>query len=104
MLFRTVSLSAALVVAASLPALAQNPRIDQRQYNQDQRIERGYQRGDITPREARRLELEQRRIDRMQRRAMADGRMTRRERREIEVAQNRLNRMIRHERRDAQYR
>ena len=103
-MLRATSLAAALLFTAALPALAQNRQIDERQYRQDQRVERGFYRGDLTRREVQRIEQEQRRIDRMQRQAMADGRMSRRERQNIQVAQNRLNAMIRHERHDRQYR
>ncbi len=99
-MFRAASLAAVLVLTASLPALAQNREIDQRQYRQQNRVERGIHRGELNPREARAIRAEQLRIDRMQRRAMMDGRMTRREQREIEQAQDRLSYMIRHARND----
>ncbi|MCL4723587.1 MAG: hypothetical protein KJZ90_04885 [Rhodocyclaceae bacterium] len=58
------TLSAALLFSAlSLPALAQvasTPRIDQRQANQQQRIEQGVQSGALTQQEAARLQHGQR--------------------------------------------
>ena len=52
------------------------PRIDARQDNQAARIEQGKATGELTPREAVRLQRGQNRVQGMENRAMADGRMT----------------------------
>jgi hypothetical protein len=95
-------LAIAVLSAASLPAFAldSTPRIDQRQANQEQRIEQGIRSGQISRREAQRLREGQRQIRRMERQALADGRITPREAARIEQAQDAQGRLIREERRD----
>jgi hypothetical protein len=96
----------AVLSAASLPAFALNstPRIDQRQANQEQRIEQGLRSGQLTRDEVQRLHEGQREIRRMERRAMADGRITPREAARIEHAQDEEGRRIAQERHDRQAR
>jgi len=84
-------LAAALVALIALPTLvsAQTaPRIDQRQANQEQRIDQGVSSGQLNKREARRLEKGQTGVNRMENRAKADGAVTNQERRRITKAQN----------------
>ena len=89
-------LTVAVLSALCLPALAQNttPRIDQRQDNQERRIEQGVRSGELTPRETARLERGQARIRKMERHALADGRISRRERAAIDRAQDQQNQLI----------
>lgn len=63
--------AAALVIAASAPAVAQTYRSDVREHRQERRIERGIRHGTLTPHEARRLERQQARIHRLERRSRA---------------------------------
>src|SRR5687767_5773022 len=99
---KTIKIAAiAAFAVCSLPALAQYsteqysaPRIDQRQANQRERIERGLRNGQLTQREAARLFEHERRIRRMERMAMADGRMSHWERQRIEQEQDLLSRRI----------
>lgn len=78
--------------------------IRSRVYEEQQRIDRGYERGSLTRREARRLQRELgeilERIDRMKR----DGRLDRWERERIHRDLNRLSRQITVEKRDSQRR
>ncbi len=62
----------------SLPAQAQinDNRIQQREQNEQQRIQQGIQSGSITPGEAQRLEAEQNRIQRTEDRMKADGKLS----------------------------
>ena len=83
------------ILSAPATDAAVNTRIDQRQYNQEQRIRQGLSSGRLTRDEYRVLAREQRQIARMESRAMADGRLTNRERTEIERAQDQANRNIR---------
>jgi len=95
--------TAALAALLSAPAFAQvqtTPRIEERQANQQQRIEQGLRSGRITPQEARVLQNEQRRIQVAERRAAADGRISRSERQRIEQMQDQADAHIRHELRD----
>jgi hypothetical protein len=77
-------------------------RIDQRQANQQQRIDRGVKSGALTRKEAARLQEGQQRIDRMEKKAMADGKITLSERRRIERAQDAQSRKIYREKHDKQ--
>ena len=99
-------LGIAALSALSLPvfALDSTPRIDQRQANQEQRIELGVRTGLLSRREAERLREGQRQIRRMERQALADGRITPREAARIEQAQDEQGRLIQQERRDHQAR
>lgn len=94
----------ALAVSVPLLASAQTatPGIDQRQINQERRIEQGERSGQLTPNEAARLERGQTHVDRMEDRAKADGTVTRQERNRIHQAQDVQSRRIYREKHDAQ--
>ncbi len=62
--------------------------INQRQENQNKRIEQGEKSGELTHREAKKLEREQAKVNRMESRAEADGKVTKGEAKRIENAQN----------------
>lgn len=96
---------AALIAAVAVPAFAQTatPGIDQRQANQEARIQQGIKSGELTQREAARLEKGQDRIQRMENRAKADGKVTAKERERIEHAQNQESRHIAREKHDRQH-
>ena len=88
---RTTILASAVIAAIALPVFAQvasTPRIDERQAEQQRRIEEGIRSGQINRKEAAHLRRQQARIQRMENQAMADGRMSRAERVRIEHAQN----------------
>ena len=94
----------AVLTALSVPALAQTstPRIDQRQTNQERRIDQGVKSGQLNQKEAARLDKGQARIQKMENKAMADGKMTKKERARIEKAQDRQSQRISRERHDKQ--
>ena len=97
--------TAAVFAALALPAFAQTtstPRIDQRQENQQRRIDEGVKSGQLTKKEAARLQKEQARIQKMENKAAADGKVTAKERRQIERAQDRASKNIERERHDKQ--
>jgi hypothetical protein len=101
--FVTAFATAALAVSA----FAQNDvrstrRIDQRQANQERRIQQGEKSGALTQKEAARLEKGQARVQRMEDKAVADGRVTPRERARIEKAQDRQSKKIYREKHDKQ--
>jgi len=75
---RTSSLLIAVLAAFALPVLAQTstPNIDQRQVNQQKRIDQGIKSGELTGKEAARLEKGQQRIQKMEAKAKADGKVT----------------------------
>lgn len=68
--------------------------IERRDAYLDNRIDRGVATGQITSREASRLESQQSQIERMEARARADGRLSGHERARIDHAQDRLGRDI----------
>jgi len=83
-------------------AQAETPVIDQRQINQEHRIDQGIANGQLNRREARRLDRQQDRIDRMENRANSDDVVTGKERARIGAAQNRASRHIAREKHDRQ--
>jgi hypothetical protein len=88
---------AALVAAAVLPVAAQTsstPRVDQRQANQEARIQQGVQSGQLTPGEAAKLEKGQAKVQVLENKAVADGKVTAKERAKPEKAQNRQSKKI----------
>lgn len=109
MKIQTLLISA--LFAASGAAFAQTPapkdplatpRIDQRQANQEKRIEQGVASGQLTPREAARLEKGEQRIENAEARAKADGQVTQQERTHLKHMENKESRAIRHEKHDRQ--
>jgi opacity protein-like surface antigen len=83
-------------------AEAETPVIDQRQMNQEQRIDQGIASGQLNEREANRLNRKQEHINKMEGRAKSDGVVTKRERARIGATQNRASRHIAREKHDRQ--
>lgn len=103
---KTKLLIAVIATAITFPALAQavTPGIDQRQMNQEQRIDQGIASGQLNQREANRLERGQARVDAMENRAKADGVVTARERTRIQHAQSVESKRIYRQKHDRQVR
>ena len=100
-------LVAATLAVASIGALAQatvpaTPRVDQREANQQRRIDQGVASGALTARETNRLDKQQARVAGAESKAKADGFVTARERRHLHRQQDRAGRNIRHQKHDAQ--
>lgn len=102
---KTVKALAAIVVVLPTLAFAQanTPGIDQRQSNQERRIDQGVASGSLTQREANRLERGQQRVDNMENRAKADGVVTRQERARMQHAQNVQSDRIARQKHDRQH-
>ena len=100
------TLIAALIAALPGIALAQDtkstPRIDQRQENQEKRIDQGAKSGQLTDKETKRLEKGQARVQKMEDKAVADGKVTKKERKKIEHTQDQQSKKIHRERHDNQ--
>ncbi|MDP3539259.1 MAG: hypothetical protein Q8S26_11225 [Azonexus sp.] len=98
---------AVVAIALSLPVLAfaqaNTPRVDQRQANQEQRIDQGVASGRLTQREANRLEHGQQRVDNMENRAKSDGVVTRHERSRLHQVQDTQSRHIYNQKHDRQH-
>jgi hypothetical protein len=101
----------ALVFAVPLAAFAQTapapststPRVDQRQVNQDQRIQQGVQSGSLTQKEAGKLEKGQDHVQKVEDKAKADGKVTKKEREHMQQAQNNQSKKIAHQKHDNQH-
>ena len=91
-----------LLMTGMAYAEAETPVIDQRQTNQEQRIDQGIASGQLNKREANRLNKQQEHINKMEDRAKSDGVMTKMERARISAAQDRASRHIVREKHDRQ--
>jgi hypothetical protein len=92
-----------LTVLLVTPAFAQTAAGEvQRNVNQQQRIESGLKSGQLTTREAARLEREEAHINQVQARALKDGTLSDAEKRRIDRLQNKASRDIHAEKHDAQ--
>ena len=95
-----------LALAVPFAAFAQSnvtPGIDQRQVNQEQRIQQGVQSGSLTGREAARLERGQDRLQAKENKAKADGVVTGKERAQLQHAENRQSERIYDQKHDRQH-
>ena len=90
------------LVLAQSTGTTSTPRIDQRQAEQQKRIDQGAKSGGLNKKEAARLKKGQQRIQKMENRAMADGKMTEKERKKIERAQDQESKKIYREKHDKQ--
>lgn len=91
--------------AASLVfAQAETPGIDQRQANQERRIDQGIASGRLSEREASRLNNQEEHINNLEEKAKSDGVVTKKERARIRHAQDRTSRHIARQKHDRQQR
>ncbi|CAG0950482.1 hypothetical protein RHDC4_00045 [Rhodocyclaceae bacterium] len=95
---------AAALAAVAVPVLAQTatPRLDQRQANQEARIQQGVQSGALTAKEAERLEKGQDHVQKIEDKAKSDGKVTAKERERLQQAENVQSRHIVREKHDRQ--
>jgi hypothetical protein len=100
---QTVLVGATLAIAgAGAFAQTATPRIDQRAAQQERRIDQGVASGELTAREARKLDRQQDRIAATEARAKADGRVTKQERAKLHHQQERAGAAIAHQKHDRQ--
>ncbi len=92
----TLSMVGVIGIMAAGTALAgiNDPVIQQREANQEARIDQGIRSGQLTPKEAGRLEAQQTRIQQREERMKSDGRLTAGERKRLTRQQNRASRNI----------
>ncbi|HRE18717.1 MAG TPA: hypothetical protein PLW86_16880 [Rhodocyclaceae bacterium] len=90
---------------AALGAMAQanTPGLDQRQANQERRIQQGAESGSLTEREINRLKHGQDRVERIEDRAKADGTVTPRERARLQHAEDVQSQRIYQQKHDRQH-
>jgi hypothetical protein len=92
----------ALAFAQSTPSNTATPGIDKRQAEQQKRIDQGVKSGELTKREAAKLEKGQAKVQRMEDKAKADGVVTAKERKQIQHEQDKQSKRIAHEKHDKQ--
>lgn len=91
-----------LLMSGMAYAQANTPGIDQRQANQEQRIDQGIASGQLNQREAARLNKQQGHLDNMENKAKSDGVVTKKERGRLHDRQDRASRNIAREKHDSQ--
>lgn len=96
------AVGAMILTVGTLYAQAETPGIDQRQANQEQRIDKGIESGQLNEPEASRPEKQQGHINKMEDKAKSDGVVTNQERRRIHKAQDHASRNIYREKHDRQ--
>ena len=105
-LIAALALTAGTAVFAQAPAAPKDPlatpKIDQRQVNQDKRIDQGVASGALTPQEAAKLEKREAKIEADKQAAKADGKVTRAERRKLRREEERAGAAIRRQKHDRQ--
>jgi len=79
-----------------------DPGIQQRTQNQEQRIDQGVKSGALTPKETGRLEAEQAKIRQTEQRMKSDGQLTPNERQKLNNMQDRSSQQIYNQKHDAQ--
>jgi len=92
-----MKLLAVVSLFLAMPVFAgsnETPRVDQRELNQQKRIDQGVKSGALTDREAAALQKGQARVDTMAQKAKADGIVTPQERQRLHAEQNQQNRRI----------
>jgi hypothetical protein len=100
-------ITAVVIATFALPGVSfaqtsSTPRIDQRQAEQQKRIDQGVNSGALNQRETARLEKGQAHVQNMENKAVADGKVTKKERVHIAKAQNKQSKKIYHEKHDRQ--
>src|SRR5881409_1726074 len=94
----TILIGTAIVCASFVGAYAQDktPVVDQREKNQEKRIDQGIKSGELNRGEAARLEAQQGKIKVDEGKAKSDGVVTAKERAKLKREQNRASRNIYH--------
>ncbi len=98
----TVMAGMMVIGASAAFAGTESPVIDQRQQNQQQRIDQGVASGQLTPREAGRLEAGQARVEQREARMKSDGALSKKERVQLTRQQNRASKRIYRQKHDRQ--
>ena len=93
---------AAMAQSAAPQAPVGTPKIDQREANQEKRIEQGVKSGELTKKEAARLEKREAKLQANKEKAQADGKVTKQERQQLHREANRDSKAIYRQKHDAQ--
>jgi hypothetical protein len=97
-----VAIAAAMIFTVSAYAQTATPNIDQRQANQEKRIEQGVKSGELTAKETARLENREAKLQADKQKAKADGVVTKKERAKLQHEANRDSKAIYRQKHDAQ--
>jgi hypothetical protein len=92
----------ALASAGAIAADPQTPRVDQRESNQQTRIDAGVASGQLSAKETNRLDKQQARVVAAETQAKADGSVSAKERQQLHHMQNHASRNIHTQKHDAQ--
>lgn len=90
------------IAGLSFAAGTDTPRVDERQVKQQQRIDQGVQSGQITQKEADRLNAQQKRISDRETKMKSDGTVTAKERARLHRQQERASKNIYKQKHDKQ--
>jgi hypothetical protein len=93
-LFFSIVLCVVCMSIGNAQSQDQTPAIDQRHVNQEKRIKEGEKSGQLTPREARKLQRQQRSIDKQEAREKAKGPLTQGQKAQLNRRENRASRNI----------
>lgn len=100
---KNMLIATTLALAVAAPVLAQEtPVVDKREQRQEKRIEQGKASGELTNREAARLEAGQDRVEAKEAAAKSDGVVTKKERASLQRTQNRQSRRVAKQKHDGQ--
>jgi uncharacterized membrane protein YebE (DUF533 family) len=91
-----------MVPASGLAEGVKDPKINDRQHNQQARIRQGVKSGELTRAEKTRLEAEEKRIRANEKKAKADGKLTAKERARLEKELNKSSNDIYKQKHDNQ--
>jgi hypothetical protein len=83
-----------LIASAAYAGPTDDPGIQKREQIQEKRIDQGVKSGELTPREAGKLEAQQAKIKQDEARMKSDGKLTKQERRKLTREQNRASKKI----------
>ena len=87
-------MTGSLFLLSATPVLSAD--IQQREGNQEHRIEQGVKKGKLTPQEQERLKNQQEEVEKERQDAMEDGKLTKKEKQQIHHDQNKLGQDIHH--------
>jgi len=97
-----LGVSAAFLSTAVFAAGTDDPVVQKRMQNQDKRIDQGVKSGELTPKEAGKLEKKEAKIKQDEERMKSDGKLTKKERAKLRREQNRASKRIYKEKHDKQ--
>lgn len=101
----SILLSSVFVLALGISVSAQKtPSVDRREHRQQRRINQGVKSGELTKREAARMEAQQARTNRLEAKAKSDGKVTVKERARLQHRENKTSRRIYRQKHDARKR